>query len=44
MVMYVWDHKQYHKTFFPDQDFEVKKAPIPESETESTTTTGGGEE
>ena len=39
MVMYVWDHKQYHKTFFPDQDFEVKKAQVPE-DTESTTTDG----
>ena len=28
MVMYAWDHKQYHKTFFPDLDFEGKNKPV----------------
>ena len=38
--MYVWDHKEYHKTFFPDLDFEGKKG----EETASTTASETQEE
>ena len=34
MVMYAWDHKHYHKTFFPDLDFDWKPAEVEQQDLE----------